>query len=179
MRDSILLKILKQFNSKAAITKYNECPWLRILKESGKQSPLKSNAGFTFIEVIVVTLMLGILSAIAGPSWLAFVNNQRLSAANDRVLQSVRNAQSEAKRTKRSQSPQPIAQIHPSIQTTYPAQQLQFNHQGAVQSLDVPYRINVSITNSTSQRCVVVKTLLGATITGKSAAECDAIVSGS
>nr|MCF6374723.1 transcriptional regulator [Tychonema sp. BBK16] len=49
----------------------------------------------------MTVLVLGILSSIAAPSWLAFINNQRVRTVNDRVLQSLRNAQSEAKRTKR------------------------------------------------------------------------------
>jgi type II secretory pathway pseudopilin PulG len=46
-------------------------------------------------------LILGILSAIAAPSWLAFINRQRVRTVNDRVFQSLRTAQSEAKRSKR------------------------------------------------------------------------------
>ncbi len=45
--------------------------------------------------------MLGILTAIAAPSWLAFINRQRVRTVNDRVFQSLRAAQSEAKRSKR------------------------------------------------------------------------------
>src|SRR4028119_297006 len=61
----------------------------------------KSDGGFTIIELIVIVLVLGILSAIAAPSWLAFINRQRVRTVNDRVFQSLRLAQSEAKRTKR------------------------------------------------------------------------------
>jgi len=61
----------------------------------------KSDGGFTIIELIVIVLVLGILSAIAAPSWLAFINRQRVRTVNDRVLQTLRSAQSEAKRSKR------------------------------------------------------------------------------
>jgi prepilin-type N-terminal cleavage/methylation domain-containing protein len=61
----------------------------------------KGDQGFTLLEVLVTVLVLGILSSIAAPSWLAFINNQRVRTVNDRVLQSLRSAQSEAKRTKR------------------------------------------------------------------------------
>jgi type II secretory pathway pseudopilin PulG len=66
-----------------------------------KTASRKSDGGFTILELIVIVLVLGILSAIAAPSWLAFINRQRVRTVNDRVFQSLRLAQSEAKRTKR------------------------------------------------------------------------------
>ena len=65
-----------------------------------KTASRKSDGGFTIIELIVIVLVLGILSAIAAPSWVAFINRQRVRTVNDRVLQTLRTAQSEAKRTK-------------------------------------------------------------------------------
>jgi type II secretory pathway pseudopilin PulG len=66
-----------------------------------KTASRKSDGGFTILELIVIVLVLGLLSAIAVPSWLAFINRQRVRTVNDRVFQSLRLAQSEAKRTKR------------------------------------------------------------------------------
>ncbi len=60
--------------------------------------------GFTLLEVLVVVLMVGILSTIAAPGWLSFVNGQRLNKANDEILAALQEAQREAKRTKLSYS---------------------------------------------------------------------------
>ena len=67
-----------------------------------KVSSLKSkqSSGFTLIEVLVTILIVGILSAIAAPSWLGFVAKQRLNKANDIVLASLQEAQRQAKKTK-------------------------------------------------------------------------------
>jgi prepilin-type N-terminal cleavage/methylation domain-containing protein len=66
-----------------------------------KTASRKGDGGFTLLEVIAIMLILGILSAIAAPSWVAFINRQRVRTVNDRVLQTLRSAQSEAKRSKR------------------------------------------------------------------------------
>lgn len=55
-------------------------------------------AGFTIIEIIVTVAFLGLLSAIAIPSWLSFISQQRLNQAQDRVLTVLREAQAKAKR---------------------------------------------------------------------------------
>lgn len=90
------------------------------------------NSGFTLIETLMVIIMMGILAAIATPSWLGFIQQQRLNAAADRVYQSLKDAQSEAKSLKQSQFPQPVAppNIDSTVVVAYPATLLQFDRRG-------------------------------------------------
>lgn len=137
--------------------------------------------GFTLIEMLVTVAMVGVLSAIAVPSWLGFLQQRRLSASTDYVLQSIRAAQMQAKLEKSSKSPASVAsKIHPTVTVVHPSPMLVFDHRGTVPKKDnagnnigVPYRVNLTVTNSSKVKCVVVRTVLGATATGKDAAECD------
>jgi len=85
-----LLKTLLQFPQKTTADKLNSHP--------------ESNAGFTLIEFLVVVIIIAVLSAIAAPGWLGFVSQRRVNAANETILRSVQQAQSEAKKTKQSYS---------------------------------------------------------------------------
>ncbi len=60
----------------------------------------QSVAGFTLFEMLAVIIMVGILSAIAVPSYLGLVNRQRLNVAQNQVLEIMRTAQTNAKREK-------------------------------------------------------------------------------
>ncbi|NJK27453.1 MAG: type II secretion system protein [Coleofasciculaceae cyanobacterium SM2_3_26] len=52
---------------------------------------LKSpTAGFSLIEILVVIVMIGILSAISIPSWLNFMKRQRVNAAQGQASQAMR-----------------------------------------------------------------------------------------
>ncbi|MEG5052744.1 MULTISPECIES: prepilin-type N-terminal cleavage/methylation domain-containing protein [unclassified Microcoleus] len=88
MKTPILLKVL-QISATKANPNYKNTP------------SRKGDQGFTLLEVLAIALIVGILSSIAAPSWEAFINRQRVRTVNDRVLQTLRSAQSEAKRTKR------------------------------------------------------------------------------
>ena len=62
-----------------------------------KKRAIAKTLGFTLIEILVVVAMVGVLSAIAAPSYSGFVNNQRLSASQTKVFQAIKSAQSDAK----------------------------------------------------------------------------------
>ena len=54
------------------------------------------SAGFTLIEVLAVVVIVAVLSAIAAPSWLQYMNNQRIGAVNNDLSQSIKRAQQDA-----------------------------------------------------------------------------------
>ena len=59
-----------------------------------------STAGFTLLELILLVTLIGIVSAIAFPNWIAFVERQRLNSAQSQVYQAMQQARSNAKRDK-------------------------------------------------------------------------------
>ncbi len=74
---------------------------LKIIKKHFRKKTNRdrfTTIGFTLLEVLVVMGMLGILTAIASPSWLGFSINQKLNSAQSRAFSALRLAQSNAKR---------------------------------------------------------------------------------
>ena len=57
-----------------------------------------NNAGFSLIELLVVILMVGVLAAIAAPTWQTFTTRQRIKSVNTQILQAIKTTQAEAKR---------------------------------------------------------------------------------
>jgi len=90
-----------------------------------KTASKKNDAGFTMIELMIIVLIVGIFASIAAPGWLGFINRQRVRTVNDRVFQSLRLAQSEAKRSKREvtitfSGPSSVPSVDPPTVTFFP-----------------------------------------------------------
>jgi prepilin-type N-terminal cleavage/methylation domain-containing protein len=61
----------------------------------------QSNRGFSLVELLVIVVVMGILSAIAAPAWQAILQRHRLNSAQAEALSIMREAQNKAKREKR------------------------------------------------------------------------------
>ncbi|MEC4983491.1 MAG: type II secretion system protein [Oscillatoria sp. PMC 1068.18] len=85
-------------NNKSLSQKYLETYLKSLAKKSAKNS--QADAGFTLLELMAVVIIIAILSAIAGPSWIALTNRQKMNTASDRVFWAMQDAQSNAKRDK-------------------------------------------------------------------------------
>ena len=60
----------------------------------------RSIGGFTLLEMLVVIIVIGVLFAIAAPGWDTLLSRQRVSAAREQVVQTIRVAQSDARRSR-------------------------------------------------------------------------------
>lgn len=69
---------------------------MRVRNQSINKATSQSNAGFTLLELMVLLALFGIVSAIAMPTWNAFINRQRLNAAQYRVYQAMQETKSNA-----------------------------------------------------------------------------------
>ncbi len=153
--------------------------------------------GFTLLEILVALVMIGILSAIAAPSWLAFVETQRLKTGQSQVYSAMRQAQSQASKDKltwqasfREQNSIVQWAVHPAtvnpsdaiwnnldsnirldsettLQESNGVRRIQFDYTGSVRQPPLGRITLSSQSGGTAKRCVIVSTILGAMRTAK------------
>ncbi|NEQ25544.1 MAG: type II secretion system protein [Microcoleus sp. SIO2G3] len=154
-----------------------------------RSSASSRSTSFTLVELIGVMALLGILMAIAAPSWNAFFQHRQLAAAQERTAQAIRNAQHQASlsRTRKAiafrETPNGVEwSVYPtsgsptewrslSIEVAIDASnttlhqtgnlyRLQFNEDGHV--VGQLGRMTLTIPQTQLRRCVFASTLLGA-----------------
>ncbi|PSN20097.1 prepilin-type cleavage/methylation domain-containing protein [filamentous cyanobacterium CCP5] len=161
-------------------------------------TPFRSNhrsatAGFTLLEVLVVVVLVAILMAIAAPGWLAYLNRQRVRTVQTDLAEVLRQAQTEAQQT-RSTQVVTLETGEPVPTVTYKGSQvlgdgnipentitlsgsntaISFEYLGTPPANSVPFVASVTVTGTSTNRCVIVASLLGSIKTA-SDADCDTL----
>lgn len=149
-------------------------------------------SGFTLLEMLVVLVGIGIVSAIAAPNWFGFLEANRLTVSRDKLYLSIRDAQIKAQRQRtpwqfslRERGDVIEWAIHPKSISPSVAQwesleaksiriddETTFANSGGIYYVrfdekgNVQYRLGrITLSgqhSSSSKRCVIVSTLIGA-----------------
>ncbi len=157
-----------------------------------KRAMAQNKAGFTLFEAMVVIVMIALLSAVAAPAWLNFMEKARLTAARDRVHLGIQAAQTQAQANSTSWQfslretngslewavhPQSVAPNLAQWQSLE-SQSLRINDETTFDSSSGTYYVRFDAKGNPQQlgritlsgerfsknkRCVIVSTLIGAT----------------
>lgn len=73
---------------------------MQLNHKSRKKTAFPSNSGFTILELLIIIVIIGIIFAIAYPSWLNFIERQRLNKAQNQLYLALQSAKSNALKEK-------------------------------------------------------------------------------
>lgn len=162
---------------------------MKPLKPRFVHSP---ESGFTLIEALVVIIMVAVLMGIAAPSWLAYLNRQRVGAVQGELAEVFKQAQTNAQQLRSTQTvvidtaaERPTVRVNGIEQTlgsnnippgtivmaVVPDTTITFDYQGTP---DAPFIVDIRTENATSKRCVAMVSLVGSIATA-SDADCDTL----
>ncbi|MCA9233915.1 MAG: hypothetical protein KDA44_00490 [Planctomycetales bacterium] len=112
------------------------------LRRLPSTAPKRTRRAFTFIDLTISVLILGILAAVASPKFIAALNKQRVEAAAERVRADLQLARTTALALSTSQS----VAFDPATETYLAAGLANVNRPGAAYSVDLsdsPYAADI------------------------------------